>query len=111
MFHSTFNASHSALGASVVDTPKEVFEASDVTLALLFDYASVRNTVLSDPPSLRGKRVVQMSTIAPKDNLALLQAVEEAGGEFIEAPVLGTRSVAQAGKLQVILTSFMRSER
>jgi len=70
---------------------------------MLFDAPSIFSTIISHKDLLKGKTFVQMSTIAAEDNLKIQQEVQQAGGQFIESPVLGTNTVAKARNLQVLV--------
>jgi 3-hydroxyisobutyrate dehydrogenase len=66
---------------------------------MLADAAAIR-AVLLTPASLavlRGKTVIQMGTIAQDESLALQTEIEQVGGSYCEAPVLGSLAEAQAG--------------
>jgi 3-hydroxyisobutyrate dehydrogenase len=47
--------------------------------------------------------VIQMGTIAPAESQALSQSVAEAGGTYLEAPVLGSIPEAKNGKLIIMV--------
>ena len=49
-----------------------------------------------------GKTVLQMSTIAPGENVILAERVVKNGGDYIEAPVLGSIPQIKAGELITI---------
>jgi 3-hydroxyisobutyrate dehydrogenase-like beta-hydroxyacid dehydrogenase len=51
---------------------------------------------------LKEKTVLQMGTIAPAESRALAQRVSEAGGDYLEAPVLGSIPEACSGQLIVM---------
>jgi 3-hydroxyisobutyrate dehydrogenase len=47
--------------------------------------------------------VIQMSTIAPSESRAIRDEVVAAGGDYLEAPVLGSTPEAKAGRLIVMV--------
>lgn len=49
--------------------------------------------------SLKGKTLVDCSTIHPDTAVAVSETLQEAGAIFIAAPVFGASPVAQAGRL------------
>ena len=51
---------------------------------------------------LKQRTVLQMGTIAPDESRALSQRVKESGGDYLEAPVLGSIPEARAGQLIVM---------
>ncbi|MFW6021736.1 MAG: NAD(P)-dependent oxidoreductase, partial [Guyparkeria sp.] len=52
---------------------------------------------------IRGHVVINSSTIAPSESAELARRVEAMGGEYLEAPVLGSIPQAQSGTLQLLL--------
>ncbi|OGW47773.1 MAG: hydroxyacid dehydrogenase [Nitrospirae bacterium RBG_19FT_COMBO_58_9] len=94
-----------ACGITVVTRPEQAIAQADCIILLLADAAAIR-AVLLTPASLavlRGKTVIQMGTIAQEESLALQAEVEEVGGSYCEAPVLGSLSEAKAGTLFVMV--------
>jgi 3-hydroxyisobutyrate dehydrogenase len=72
---------------------------------MLADMAAIR-AVLLTPASLtilRGKTVIQMGTIAQEESLVLQAEIEQVGGWYCEAPVLGSLTEAKAGTLFVMV--------
>jgi 3-hydroxyisobutyrate dehydrogenase len=91
-------------GISIAATPVEAMLASEFLLLILTDAAAIESTVLA-PESrshLTGKTVIQMSTIAPGESIAIAQVVQAHGGTYVEAPVLGSIPEAKTGKLLVL---------
>jgi 3-hydroxyisobutyrate dehydrogenase len=82
-------------GAEVALNPAEACEKARVFITMLTDYQAIDEVLFSEPSrKFQGKTWVQMSTISPVESLLLKQQFEEAGGEYMEAPVLG--SIVQA---------------
>ena len=52
---------------------------------------------------MRGQTIVQMGTMAPEYSSGLAAAVRAAGGEFVDAPVSGSRGPAESGELVAML--------
>lgn len=94
-----------ALGAELAENPQVAISRSDLTILMLTDAAAIRETL--EPhgrfPDLGGATLCQMGTIAPRESIALLEDIRRAGGEYLEAPVLGSRPQARAGKLLVMV--------
>jgi 3-hydroxyisobutyrate dehydrogenase len=89
-------------GAEVVLFPEEAFEKAQVFITMLTDYQSIEEVIFSQPSrKFQGKTWIQMSTISPVESLLLKQQFEEAGGEYMEAPVLG--SIVQAKNRTLIV--------
>lgn len=70
---------------------------------MVSDYAAVLDILNEDiRKELDGKIIVNMSTIAPSENLAVKTIVEAAGGQFAEAPVSGSVGPATNGTLLIL---------
>ena len=90
-------------GAKVYASTVELIRAFPVIFLMVSDFAAVRD-ILSEEvrKELAGKIIVNMSTIAPSENLAVKELVEAAGGQFAEAPVSGSVGPATNGTLLVL---------
>ena len=92
-------------GITVVTRPELAITQADCVILMLADMAAIR-AVLLTPASLvvlRGKTVIQMGTIAQEESLALQADIEQVGGFYCEAPVLGSLAEAKAGTLFVMV--------
>jgi 3-hydroxyisobutyrate dehydrogenase len=91
-------------GAALADSPAAVFAASEATVLMLTGGPAVHDVLGGDgaTPDLSGRTVIQMSTIAPGESRAAEERVRTAGGEYVEAPVLGSTPQAAAGGLLVL---------
>ncbi len=92
-------------GLDVASTAAEALLASPVTILMLADAPAIR-AVLFAPEALAavaGRTVVQMGTIGPDESRAFAVEIAEAGGEWVEAPVLGSIPQADSGTLQVMV--------
>jgi 3-hydroxyisobutyrate dehydrogenase len=92
-------------GAKVAASARAAVAASEVVVFMVKDAAALRGLVEENGrlPDLTGKTVVQMSTIGSADSEALLADVRRAGGDYLEAPVLGSTPQAKEGKLLVLV--------
>lgn len=88
-------------GARAATSPRQAIEEAEVALLLLRDGPVIRELLLAGEglPELAGRTVIQMGTIAPAESLELAEAVQEAGGDYLEAPVLGSTPQAREGRL------------
>ena len=94
-----------ACGITVVTRPEQSIAQADCVVLMLADAAAIR-AVLQTPASLaalRGKTVIQMGTIAQVESLALKAEIDQVGGSYCEAPVLGSLAEAQAGTLLLMV--------
>lgn len=92
-------------GLAVAPTAASAIEASPVSILMLADAPAIR-AVLAAPDALTalaGRTVVQMGTIGPDESRAFAAEVAAAGGEWVEAPVLGSIPQADSGTLQVMV--------
>ncbi|NOX18011.1 MAG: NAD(P)-dependent oxidoreductase [Chlorobi bacterium] len=91
-------------GAKVFSTAAELIENCEVIFVVLSDYCAVCSALFeNDSIDFNGKIIVQVSTISSDESVLLSERIENAGGEFIEAPVLGSIPQIKAGELIVLL--------
>ncbi len=92
-------------GAVIAPTSAALIHDCDCIILMVTHAAAVREMLLSDVNRdyLIGKTVIQMSTIAPSESRAIGEEVVAAGGNYLEAPVLGSIPEATAGKLMVMV--------
>ncbi len=94
-------------GAEVVSSPAEVVKKTDVTIIMLSDSEAVKwvlggtDGVLSRVKE--GKTIIDMGTNTPEFNDRVRIMVEERGGEYLEAPVLGSKVPAREGTLTILV--------
>ena len=95
------------LGASIASSAKEAIQSSECIILMLADAQAIHHVLLSDRSrtELSGRTVIQMGTISPSESMDLNELVIEYGGEYLEAPVLGSIPEAQAGRLIVMVGS------
>lgn len=77
-------------GVQTVDSAQSAIAATDITLTMLSDAAAIESVILADAKALTGKTILQMGTIAPGESRKIQSKVEAAGGQYFEAPVLGS---------------------
>ncbi|MGC9105377.1 MAG: NAD(P)-dependent oxidoreductase [Thermoprotei archaeon] len=87
----------------VAETPRELFRKADMVITMLSDSDAVSSFVSSVLDDVRGKTLVDMSTIHPSVSVRLAREVESRGGRMYDAPVIGTSVFAQQAKLTVLL--------
>ncbi|MFY9686711.1 MAG: NAD(P)-binding domain-containing protein, partial [Pseudolabrys sp.] len=90
-------------GAKVASTPAQLASAVEATVTMLTDAAAIdavysgSNGLLSG--DVKGKLLIEMSTVPPKVPLALAPKVRAQGAAFVECPVGGSTAPARQGKL------------
>ncbi|MDF5723289.1 MAG: NAD(P)-dependent oxidoreductase [Rhizonema sp. PD37] len=94
-----------AAGAEIVEKPHQAIREADYVILMLTNTGAIYNVLLSDQssPALAGRTIIQMGTISPTESQEIRDAVVAVGGEYIEAPVLGSIPEAEAGKLIVMV--------
>ncbi|MCF7521944.1 NAD(P)-dependent oxidoreductase [Neisseria sp. ZJ106] len=95
-------AEAAAKGAKVYPSAQTLVQDYPVIFLMVSDYAAVNDIVESLKNDLSGKIIVNMSTIAPSENLKIKAAVEAYGGQFAEAPVSGSVGPATNGTLLIL---------
>lgn len=92
-------------GVVVASSPADAMMQSDCALLWLADAPALRSVVLSQDtrPALRGRTLIQMGTIGPDESRDFAKAVTAEGGDYLEAPVLGSIAEARAGTLLVMV--------
>jgi 3-hydroxyisobutyrate dehydrogenase len=94
-------------GVRRADSAAEAVAASEVTVLILADSAAIRAALApaGSLPDLSGRTLIQMATIGAAESLELARDVEAHGGDYLEAPVLGSRAQAADGSLFVLVGS------
>ncbi|OSP40061.1 2-hydroxy-3-oxopropionate reductase [Streptomyces sp. 13-12-16] len=94
-------------GAEVAGSAGEVFRRAGTVFLVLADEAAVDTVLGRGTPDfaarVAGRTVVHMGTTSPEYSAALEDAVREAGGVYVEAPVSGSRVPAEQGRLVAML--------
>lgn len=92
-------------GIQVALQPQEAVRSAECLVLMLADAAAIRSVLSAGQTkkALSGRTVIQMGTIGPSESQALKEEVGEAGGDYLEAPVLGSIAEAKAGTLQVMV--------
>ena len=88
------------LGVVVNGELKAAVDEADLLILTLSDASAIQSTL--DDLDLTGKIVLQMGTIGPSESRAIAQQVSSAGGDYLEAPVLGSIPEAKTGKLIIM---------
>lgn len=94
-------------GMTLLETPREVAAAGDVTFSMVTDDAALE--AISESPDgllagLRpGKVYVDMSTVSPRASRELSARVAEVGARMLDAPVSGSIPQAETGTLAIMV--------
>jgi 3-hydroxyisobutyrate dehydrogenase len=90
-------------GAIVCESSTSAISQAECIILVLPDAKSIEETLCSGNFSLEGKTVIQMGTISPSQSIEIQKKVYERQGEYLECPVLGSRSEAQSGQLLLMV--------
>jgi 3-hydroxyisobutyrate dehydrogenase-like beta-hydroxyacid dehydrogenase len=95
------------LGLVLLETPREVAERSAVVFSMVTDTKAVRAVVEGLDGILAGlgpgKVYVDMSTASPENSRALAADVQAVGARMLDAPVSGSVSTLEEGKLSIMV--------
>jgi 3-hydroxyisobutyrate dehydrogenase-like beta-hydroxyacid dehydrogenase len=94
-------------GASLAESPRQAAEAADVVITMLSNIEAVES-VLSGKDGVLGtlgknRVLIDMSTITPDASRKFTEVVEATGARMLDAPVVGTSSVAERGELTILV--------
>src|SRR5947209_15071549 len=94
-------------GARVVGTPKEAAQDAEIVWICVSDTAAVEQVLFGKDGAFEalkpGVIVVDSSTILPSASLKFAERVRQKGGEFVDAPVTGSKVGAETGQLIFIV--------
>ena len=92
-------------GVKVADTAAEAVRSADCVFLMLGDEPAIRSVLFESATreSLSRRTVIQMGTIGPDQSRGLMADIQAAGGQYLEAPVLGSIPEAKAGSLIVMV--------
>ncbi|GAA4809381.1 NAD(P)-dependent oxidoreductase [Actinomycetospora chlora] len=90
-------------GARVADEAADAVADADVVITMLFDADAVAQTMEPVLPRFRDGAVwVQASTVGIEGTDRLAAMARDAGVDFLDAPMLGTKAPAENGQLVVL---------
>lgn len=92
-------------GAVVTGSPAEAAAQAELVLLMLTDARAVHEVLFSEEcrKELRGKTICQLGTISSAETKEIGEKAKQAGASYFEAPVLGSKSEAETGKLIVMV--------
>ena len=90
-------------GATVADDAADAVAGADVVITMLFDTDAVAQTMEPVLPRFRDGAVwVQTSTVGIEGTDRLAAMARDAGVDFLDVPMLGTKAPAENGQLVVL---------
>jgi 3-hydroxyisobutyrate dehydrogenase-like beta-hydroxyacid dehydrogenase len=90
---------------TVVSTPAEAAKDAEIVISMLTDADAVRAAYFGDAGAVKSAQrqvFVEMSTAGPDVGQVVAPAIEGAGAQFVEAPVMGSVGAVEAGTLVVL---------
>jgi 3-hydroxyisobutyrate dehydrogenase len=92
-------------GAIIAESPEEAIAQSSCIILMLSDASAIEQVLLSNSAKdqLKNRTIIQMGTISPSQSQAIRDRVIAAGGDYLEAPVVGSIPEAETGKLIVMV--------
>lgn len=92
-----------AKGAKIYTSAPELIADNQAVILMVSDYSAIADILNHDVcAQLKGKIIVNMSTVSPTENLKIKALVEQHGGLFAEAPVSGSVVPATNGTLLIL---------
>lgn len=95
------------LGLVLRDTPREVAESADVVFSMVTNVAALQAVTQGQDGILAGlgpgKVYVDMTTGTPEASRALAEQVSERGARMLDAPVSGSVSTLEEGRLTIMV--------
>jgi len=96
-----------AAGASVATSAREVFARTRIVILMLATEQAIDAVLARDTADfsthVAGHVIVHMGTTSPGYSRELEADIRAAGGQYVEAPVSGSRKPAEAGQLVAML--------
>jgi 3-hydroxyisobutyrate dehydrogenase-like beta-hydroxyacid dehydrogenase len=89
----------------VAATPAEAAEGAEIVISMLTDADAVRAAYLGESGAVRSAErqvFVEMSTAGPDVAKEIAPAIERAGAQFVEAPVMGSIGAVESGAVVVL---------
>jgi 3-hydroxyisobutyrate dehydrogenase-like beta-hydroxyacid dehydrogenase len=85
----------------VADSIEEGVKKADIIFTIVSNDAAVKEAVgtILGQPEIKGKLIVDCSTIHPDTTKQVAQDVLAAGAEFVACPIFGAPAAAEAGAL------------
>jgi 3-hydroxyisobutyrate dehydrogenase len=94
-----------SLGAQIAGTAAEAIEAAHCVVLMLSDAEAIQQVIFDSRPrpDLSSRTVIQMGTISPRESIDFCREMRQRGGDYLEAPVLGSIPEAMTGNLLVMV--------
>jgi len=94
-------------GARIAESPADAASVSDISISIVSDSPDVEAVYLAANGVCAGLKpgtlCIDMSTVSPDSARMVSRAVTEKGGTFLDAPVSGGKTGAEAGTLSIMV--------
>lgn len=90
-------------GAMRADNIRSAVEKAEVIFLTLADKKAIDDTLWGIKMTLSHKTFIQMGTIAPQESVALAARIAEAGGDYLECPILGSRREIEENRVILLV--------
>lgn len=94
-------------GAKVADTPRQAAEGNDIVITMLADPKAVKEVDYGPDGVLAGLKagavLIDCSTVDPATSRKLASRAGEAGADFLDCPVGGSKVAAENGELVLMV--------
>ena len=88
--------------AIIAKSPLDLVKEADTILFVLPTDKEIKEIITSASKGLRGKTLINLSTISPKSSVELNKIVKKFGGEYLECLISGSRKPALDGTLLLL---------
>lgn len=94
-------------GAEIALTVEEAVASAEIIILMLTDYPAICQTLFpaGAQNDLQNRTVIHMGTILPEQSQELQRRVQQSGGDYLEAPVLGSIPNLRERRLIVMVGS------
>jgi len=89
-------------GVKCAEHPNDVLKSADIIITVLSDDDAV-SSVIRQFHELKGKTVIEMSTISPTLSVELAREVSEKGGAMLDAPIVGTSLMVEKREITILV--------
>lgn len=90
-------------GVFVCDTADELISSSETIILMLSNADAIKELLnLDEQTDLKDKIILQMATISPQQSKEIAEVIISYGGQYLEAPVLGSIPEAKTGTLIIM---------
>jgi len=90
-------------GIETTNNPEGAIAEANCLILMLTNAKAIEEVLLASKPNLTDKTIIQMGTIAPDESKSIQTKINQLGGDYFEAPVLGSIPQVKIGTLLVMV--------